>query len=104
MQFDADRDKLLTALDAIWRRENEGVRQFGLTYDPSGVRPAYGGWIVPVASGVEGGSAYDLTRLLDRLSELTEAQTSLSVNVLLDPARIGLPNTNGTNGPHGSKR
>lgn len=84
----SERDRLLKALQDVWRID-EGVRRFNLAFEPDRIEQRYGGWIVPVASGVPTGSAYDLARALDHLREVMEQQTSLSVSVFLKPLANG---------------
>lgn len=61
------------------------AKQFGLCFDPQGIRSEYGVWTVPVASGVAGGSAYDLSRAISHIQEETERLTHLSINLFLNP-------------------
>jgi hypothetical protein len=89
---ETDRLRLIKALEEVWIERRDEVEQFGLAIEKDHVAPMYGGWVVPVASGIQGGSAYELVRTLTNLQEITEAKTSLSVSLMLDP----FATTNGT--------
>lgn len=81
-------DQLPALTDAIhhaWKAEAAGVNQFGLEPLVGRIKPEYGGWSVPVASGVPTGNAYELTRLLERLQEIAENKSHLSITFFLDP-------------------
>lgn len=75
---------LLQALESIWARE-DSVERFGLELLRERIRPMYGGWIVPVATGITGENANDLVRALRRIEDETEDRTHLSVSITLDP-------------------
>lgn len=78
-------DLLLVALRNVLREHSASVHQFGLRVLEDKVRPVQTGWAVPVASGVQTGSAYELARALERIQEDAEKQTSLSISLYLDP-------------------
>ena len=88
---DAERTSLLNVLDRIWSIDPD-VRRFGLSLLADRIAPMYGAWIVPVVSDVEGGSAYDLSRVLNRIEEQAESLSRLSITLMLDP---GFPAVNG---------
>lgn len=92
----SDRERLIKALDEVWRERRGDVERFGLTIETAHVAPMYGGWVVPVASGAAGGTGYDLARTLTSLQELAEQRTALSISLYLDPFP---PSPNG-NGKH----
>lgn len=89
LETNKQREQLLTALRDAWNAEAELVKRFGLVWDEGHVEQSHGGWIVPVSSGVEGGSARELVRALDTIEDRLEQSTSLDVSVLLEPGLNG---------------
>lgn len=79
-----DRERVLRALDEAWRDE-AGAKVFGLRYLPDRIHEAYGAWVVPVASGVGGGSAFELLRVINRLEDFAASRSQLDVSLFLDP-------------------
>ncbi len=76
--------KLLGALESVWKTNDELVKRFGLEVMRTGIEEYYGVWAVPVASGVQQGSSYDLTRALNSLQEQVENVAQVPVTILLD--------------------
>jgi len=72
------------ALKRAWN-EDKGVEQFKLSILEEQIRPAGGGFAVPVASGTETGSASDLARTLSHLQDLAETYSGQSLTLYLDP-------------------
>lgn len=68
-----------------FRECREDVERFGIEADPSAITRVADGWVIPVGTGVETGSAYELARILDRLQEQIESRSQLSVSLFLDP-------------------
>ncbi len=89
----SDRDRLVRALDEVWTAESSDVKRWGLAFHRDKIAPMYGGWVVPVATGVQGGNAYDLVRSIGHLQELVEQRSSLSISLMLDP----FASSNGSN-------
>ncbi len=84
-----ERERILKALETAWKEE-QGVHKFGLQYQPDRItHDRYGTWVVPVASGIPTGSAYELGRVLEHLQEITETHSQLDVNVFLTPKTNG---------------
>lgn len=81
----SDRDRLVRALDEVWSTESQDVSKWRLAFLREKIAPMYGGWVVPVASGVQGGNAYDLVRAIGHLQELVEQRSALSISLILDP-------------------
>ena len=81
----ADRDSLVKALESTWHERAVDVQRFGLKYDTTAIHPVATGWVVPVASGVGTGSAYELVKMISSLQELAEQKSHLSISLFLDP-------------------
>lgn len=79
-----DRDHLIKEVEMVLASEPAAL-QFRLRLITDGVEHLQHGWAVPVASGVEGGSGYDLSRAIDRVQELVELRTNEQLSVFLDP-------------------
>lgn len=75
---------LIDALDRVWHDHPNLVAQFGLEVIKPEIEQHYGVWSVPVASGVQHGSGYDLTRALNTLQEEVEKIANVPVTMLLD--------------------
>ena len=70
---------LIDALRKAWSQEQRSVQLFGLSFVEKDIRFTGDGYSVPVASGVQTGSAVDLARTLTHLQELTEQRSGISV-------------------------
>jgi hypothetical protein len=81
---DADRQRLLDALREVWR-DFVTARHLDLFFFPDQVRPVTGGWAVPLASGSNPASAYELLRTVSTLQEEVEKRTRFDVNLYVDP-------------------
>jgi|GEM_PF-1094157 len=77
-------ENLSRAIKSAWEKEASGIAQFGLTAVPARIAQASSGWTIPVASGIQTGSAYELARVLDRLQEHIEVSNQFSVTLFLD--------------------
>ncbi len=82
---DSDRIVLVNALRLTRGVRADEVNRFGLQIDEAGIRPVNTGWVVPVASGVATGSAFELARTLTSLQDLAEQKSHLSISLFLDP-------------------
>lgn len=77
-------NKLVSALTEAFESD-PGVKVFGLGFLQDQIHQHQGTWTIPVASGVQNGSARDLLVILDRIEDSVESKTSLDINLYLDP-------------------
>ena len=77
-------NKLVIALTEAFESD-PGVKAFGLGFVQDQIQQRQGTWTIPVASGIQNGSARDLLIVLDRIEDSVESKTSLDINLYLDP-------------------
>ena len=80
-----DRQRLESALHDAWQQFAGKVKEFDLHYAADGIDQRPYGWVVPVASGVTSGSAYELTQLLSQLGEAVETRSRMDVTLYFNP-------------------